>query len=168
MGGEFAILFWLMAIAPADMQGNVHRYDANNRLTVSLGAVEFQEQFIGGEIRAGYTFHQLWDRFNLTAELSITDEFATWAGVGLYQQFDFQIADQDFFAGFSFAPGIYVRGDGVDLGHPLEFRSGVEIGMRLDNDWQVSLSYDHRSNGDIAELNPGLETIQLRFSRSFN
>jgi lipid A 3-O-deacylase len=32
----------------------------------------------------------------------------------------------------------------------------------------VGLSYDHRSNGDIATLNPGLETLQLRVSVPLN
>lgn len=167
MGGEFAILFWLMAMIP-DGALLVDRYDANNRLIFSLGSVEFQTRNIGSEIRVGYMFDQFWGRFNPTLEISITDSVATWAGVGLYQQFDFQIANQDMFAGFGFAPGYYLHGESVDLGHALEFRSSVELGIRLDNDWQISLLYDHRSNGDISKVNPGLETFHIRFSKSFN
>ena len=56
---------------------------------------------------------------------------------------------------------------GVDLGLPLEFRSGFEVGTYINDDWRISLSYDHRSNGDLSAVNPGIETIELRVSRPF-
>ncbi|OZA01556.1 MAG: hypothetical protein B7Y02_17545 [Rhodobacterales bacterium 17-64-5] len=60
-----------------------------------------------------------------------------------------------------------MQGDGPDLGGPVEFRSGVEIGFIANNGLRFGLSYDHRSNGGIYEDNPGLETVQLRLSVPF-
>lgn len=108
------------------------------------------------------------DRFNPTFDVSITDEGGLWIGAGLYQQFDIEIGEHQFFIGSTFAPGIYLKGDEVDLGFPIEFRSGIEFGMQFENDWQISLSYDHRSNADVVDVNPGMETIQLRLSKTFN
>ena len=41
------------------------------------------------------------------------------------------------------------------------FRSGIELEFKLDNLWNISFAYDHRSSGDIWKYNPGLETIKL-------
>jgi len=71
------------------------------------------------------------------------------------------------FLGLSFAPGLYFQGGEVDLGLPLEFRSGFEVGTFIHDDWRISLSYDHRSNADLSAINPGIETIELRISRPF-
>lgn len=170
MDGKLAVLFWLMSLTNGEVTTdgfNTNRYDAGDRMVASTGALSSGGRELGQEVRLTYMFDQFMGRFNPTVDLSITDEGGIFAGVGLYQQFDMHIGDQDFFAGLTFTPGLYIQGDEIDLGAPLEFRSGVELGMRLDNDWQISLSYDHRSNGDFADVNPGMETIQLRLSKSF-
>ena len=62
----------------------------------------------------------------------------------------------------------YANGDGPNLGHDLEFRSGIELGYQARNGWRYGISYDHRSNADIASYNPGLETLQFRVSIPVN
>jgi len=89
-------------------------------------------------------------------------------GFGLYQQFDMDINGTPLFVGLTMVPGLYMQGQDVDLGFPLEFRSGIEMGVRFEYGWQASLSFDHRSNADVVAWNPGLETIQLRISKTFN
>lgn len=64
------------------------------------------------------------------------------------------------FSGF----GFYNQGDGKDLGSYFEFRSGVELGYRFDNDYQIGLSISHLSNAGISDTNPGTEVITLRFA----
>lgn len=63
------------------------------------------------------------------------------------------------FTGF----GIYNRGDGPNLGSYAEFRSGLELGYRFDNEMQIGLTAAHLSNASIGDSNPGLEVITLRF-----
>lgn len=170
MRGEFAVLFAIMSLFGDGTEGegwNVQRADASNRVVISTGAVVFDNKYWGQELRVTRTFNK-WKRFNPVIDFSVTDKGGAWVGVGLYQQFDFKVAGVPAFAGFSFAPGAYMQGQDIDLGFPLEFRSGLELGVQLGEDWQLSLSYDHRSNGDIASWNPGLETIQLRVSKTFN
>ena len=169
MDGRLAILFGLMSFMGDGVEGegwNIQRADVAGQLTVSTGIVQYQGQTHGQELRFTRTLPK-WKRFNPVLDFSVTDKGGAWLGLGLYQQFDFDLAGVPVYAGFSFAPGVYAQGGDVDLGFPIEFRSGVEIGVRFAENWRVSLSYDHRSNGDIKQWNPGMESIQLRISRQF-
>jgi len=169
MDGRLAILFNLVALLGDGYEGEgwtVNRADMEGMLTTSYGIVQYQEINWGRELRFTQNFKK-WKRFNPIIDLSITDKGGAWLGLGLYQQFDMDINGTPLFVGFTLAPGVYMPGGDVDLGLPLEFRSGVEMGVRFENGWQVSLSFDHRSNADLAAWNPGLETIQLRVSKTF-
>ena len=166
MDGRMAIAFWLMSLASSDYEGNtfsVKHADAAHRLTFSQGFLQSRGRTVGGEARITYSF----DRFNPVIDFSVGTGGATFLGAGLYEQTDFMIGDQTFFAGFSFIPGLYAHGGGFDLGYPLVFRSGVELGYRMENGMQLSLSYDHRSNAGLGHNNPGIESVQLRFSKGF-
>jgi hypothetical protein len=59
----------------------------------------------------------------------------------------------------SFGAGLYYRGDGKDLGSPLEFRSMLELGYEFAGGYRVSVAYSHISNADIAETNPGTNIV---------
>ncbi len=169
MDGRLAILFTVMSLFGGEYHAdgiNVNRADVGGNFTASLGTLSFDRRLTGQELRLTYAFDQ-WKRFNPVLDFSITDQGGAWLGVGLYQQFNVDLGDLPLYAGFHFAPGLYMQGNEVDLGFAVEFRSGVELGVRLDNGWQIALSYDHRSNADFSAVNPGLETIQLRFSKSF-
>ena len=170
MDGRLAILFGVMSLFGDEYQVegiNIDRGDIAGHIVTSAGFT--QQNGINGsfEYRLSYALPQKWGRFNPMLDISTTDAGSFWVGFGLYQQFDIEMGDSDLFAGFYFSPGLYYKGDDVDLGFPLEFRSGIEFGVKLDNDWQVSISYDHRSNADVVAFNPGIETIQLRISKPF-
>lgn len=55
------------------------------------------------------------------------------------------------------AVGLYHEGGGRDLGHALEFRSGLEVGYRWDNEVQLGVALHHMSNASIGDSNPGTE-----------
>jgi len=168
MDGRLAVLFLVMSLFGEGFERegfNIKRADFGNRIVVSGGLLRFEGENVGQEFRLSYAPSKKWGRVNPMFDFSITDQGGVWIGFGLYQQFDIEIGNVDTFAGFYFVPGFYARGSEVDLGFPLEFRSGIEFGIRLKNNWQVSLSFDHRSNGDIAAYNPGVETLQLRISK---
>ncbi|MBL4807599.1 MAG: acyloxyacyl hydrolase [Rhodobacteraceae bacterium] len=170
MDGRLAVLFGVMSLFGGNIESdgfNMQRGDISGNIVISSGALRQRQQTIGSELRVSYAFVQKWGRFNPMLDLSVTDEGGIWAGIGLYQQFDIEVGNSDLFVGLYFAPGFYAAGNDIDLGFPIEFRSGVEIGVRLRNDWQVSLSFDHRSNADIVAVNPGVETLQLRISTPF-
>lgn len=60
--------------------------------------------------------------------------------------------------------GYFHDGATVQLGHQLEFRSGLELGRWLDGRWRLGLAFDHLSNGSLAGENPGTEVLTLRLS----
>lgn len=67
----------------------------------------------------------------------------------------------------NFAPGIFVRGDGKELGHVIEFRSGIEAGISLgegDDDHRLGIAVNHVSNAELGSKNPGAETALLIYS----
>lgn len=170
MDAKMAIAFWLMSLVSSDYEGNsfsVKHGDAANRVTFTQGFLQSRGRIIGGEARVSYSFERVLDRFNPIVDFSVGTGGATFVGAGLYQQTNFSIGERDFFAGFSFIPGLYMKGNGFDLGYPVVFRSGVELGFVTDNGAQLSISYDHRSNAGLGHKNPGIESIQLRFSKTF-
>lgn len=64
----------------------------------------------------------------------------------------------------SFGVGRYDPDDIIDLGHLLEFRSGLMIACHLPADFDVELAVYHFSNGGIGHTNPGTEAIVLSVS----
>ena len=82
----------------------------------------------------------------------------------------------------SFAPGLYSygsdkRGKGgkntggkgysKPLGHILEFKSQIDVGLDIGSLGVLSLGMSHISNGDIAEQNPGVNNYHFNFSKQF-
>lgn len=65
----------------------------------------------------------------------------------------------------SFAPHLYVGGDkDLDLGHPLEFRSQLEVAYRFDDRSRLGLAISHYSNASLGDTNPGSETLSVYYS----
>ena len=67
----------------------------------------------------------------------------------------------------SFAPGIYSQGDGKDLGHPLEFKSEVQLSMDLGETTNFGMSYNHVSNASLGDKNPGANSYMFNFLKKF-
>ncbi|MDJ0683778.1 MAG: acyloxyacyl hydrolase [Alphaproteobacteria bacterium] len=63
-----------------------------------------------------------------------------------------------------FAPGLYHDGDGKDLGHTIEFRSGLEFAYRFDDRARLGVTLYHLSNAGIGDDNPGTEVITVHYS----
>ena len=59
------------------------------------------------------------------------------------------------------AVGYYEEGDARDLGSALQFRTGVEAAYRFDNGMRLGVAFHHLSNADIADDNPGIETLTV-------
>ena len=62
------------------------------------------------------------------------------------------------------AVGAYGQGDDIDLGHVIEFRSGLELAYEFPNKSQLGLTFHHLSNAGIGEDNPGTEIATINYS----
>ena len=67
----------------------------------------------------------------------------------------------------SFTPGLYSQGDGKDLGHPIEFKSEVQLSMDLGETTNFGMSYNHVSNASLGEKNPGANSYMFNFLKKF-
>ena len=67
----------------------------------------------------------------------------------------------------SFAPGYYNYGDGKDLGHPLEFKSEVQMSFNVSDTAQLGMSYNHISNASFGKKNPGANSYMFNFLKQF-
>jgi lipid A 3-O-deacylase len=67
----------------------------------------------------------------------------------------------------SFAPGLYHKGDGKDLGHVLEFKSEVQFSYDLSKDSKIGISYNHVSNASLGDKNPGANSYMFNFLKNF-
>ena len=67
----------------------------------------------------------------------------------------------------SFAPGYYNYGDGKNLGSALEFKSEIQMSLNLSDSTEFGMSYNHISNADLGDKNPGANSYMLNFLKQF-
>lgn len=72
----------------------------------------------------------------------------------------------NFFATISFSPGIYFKGTGRDLGHPIEFRSAFDLYYIFKGIFRVGGQIFHVSNASLSCRNPGMNGYLLYFGIS--
>ena len=132
------------------------------RLAVSAGEVLARRAQPGAEVYLRFDPGLQTGPFGHAAGLSLGERGEVWAGYGATWATDF--GGSPFYTELHAMTGLYEAGDGLDLGGPLAFRSGVELGWEAASGWRVALSYDHRSNAGLYADNPGMETVQLRIS----
>ena len=68
----------------------------------------------------------------------------------------------------SFAAGLYLDGDGKDLGHAIEFRSALEVSYQFKIRLRLGLMIYHLSNASLSDNNPGTEVLSLGYSVPFS
>ena len=73
----------------------------------------------------------------------------------------------------SFAPGYYhtagnaMGGDAKDLGATLEFKTEIQMSLNLSDSTEFGMSYNHLSNANLGEKNPGANSYMLNFIKKF-
>ncbi len=167
MDASLAVLFLIagltdMGVNDCGNGGCLQRKEAQSDIQLSFGDVIFQDKTIGSEVYVKHSFDRKFGPFQPALGVSITDDGDAWIGYGFNYTKSF-FGDR-VYAQLSLLPGIYARGNGPDLGHAIEFRSGAEVGYRAKNGIRYGISYDHRSNANLSSTNPGMETLQFRVS----
>ncbi|WP_424942697.1 acyloxyacyl hydrolase [Aliiroseovarius crassostreae] len=171
MDGTLAVLFLLtglidMAVNHCD-RGCVSAAWTGIRHTMAAGQVVFEADVIGQEAYYRLDAPVSFGPFRPAVGISVDTLGDVWIGAGAVNEFS--TANGHGYAELSFMPGWWMRSDtGPKLGYPLEFRSGIEVGIYHANGDRVGVSLDHRSNGELSDPlpNPGLETVLVRYGRS--
>ena len=63
----------------------------------------------------------------------------------------------------SFGAGLYSKGQGKDLGFPIEFRSQLELGYVFENQSRFATAYSHISNANLGATNHGTNMISVYY-----
>lgn len=71
---------------------------------------------------------------------------------------DFYVTDHIVFSP-NFCPGIYLKGNGKDLGCVIEFRSALEVAYEFTNCVRIGAQFFHVSNAHLSSRNPGANAI---------
>ncbi len=166
--GTFAVALWLIGLLDMSQNycgsetGCLGRTEVTPRFAVSGGQVLPRQAGKANEIYLRYDLGRKRGPFGSAAGLSIGEAGETWVGFGT--TLTYNLAQTPAYVQLHAMPGIYFDNGGFDLGGPIEFRSGIEIGFENRNEWRFGISYDHRSNAGIYRNNPGIETVQFRVS----
>ncbi|SFR09298.1 acyloxyacyl hydrolase [Poseidonocella sedimentorum] len=140
--------------------GCLAKSPAEARMDLSYGEVVERRADRQSEIYMRYQLPQLRGPFGLAAGLSAAEDGEVWLGGGITYTSQFA-RDRGYFQ-MHLMPGLYAENTGFDLGGPLEFRSGIEIGYQTESGLRYGIGYDHRSNAGLFDQNPGIETVQIR------
>jgi hypothetical protein len=62
-----------------------------------------------------------------------------------------------------FGAGLFSNGGDLDLGHTVQFKSGIELSARVADRYRVGLLFYHLSNGGLSDDNPGVEVLEVVF-----
>lgn len=130
-------------------------------LSVGLGYYDINDDMDAGELRLEYRASTKYWVFKPFIGGMVTTDGAVYGYGGVLV--DVYLGNR-FVATPNFAAGLYSDGDGKDLGHAVEFRSGLELSWRFDNRARLGLMFYHISNASLANNNPGTEVLGLTYS----
>lgn len=85
----------------------------------------------------------VWGYGGAFLDLKVTERIVLWPSVGL---------------------GGYSQGDGRDLGGVFQFHVGALGAYRFDNGHLLGVSFNHISNADIHDRNPGVDSLLLSYT----
>ena len=134
-------------------------------LAVSAGIHHYHDNRITAEGRLEYRSDIDLSVFRPFTGFMVTNDRAMYGYGGLFMDLFFgrRLVLQP-----SFAVGAYAKGNGIDLGHWIQFRSQLELAWRFDDRSRLGLSLNHISNGGISDTNPGIESVGLTYALPFD
>jgi lipid A 3-O-deacylase len=156
-GRAAAALALILLAAPGVAQA-----DGPSLLALGAGAYDVLQRDTEAQFRVEYRFGQsfLWVLRPLVGAFATTDgTFFGYAGVRI----ELPLGDHVVLMGDT-AAGYWHHGRGLDLGNPIEFKSGVELAYRFAGQSRLGVAFDHISNAGIAKINPGVESLLLVYS----
>lgn len=139
----------------------------SEHLTLGAGAFNItqSDEDVSTQLSAEYRSAYLWEGLRPVVGVSADAE----GGIYGYGGLNYDIfLDEHWVITPNFAAGAYHQGDSKNLGHVIEFRSGIEMGYMLENQARVSAAFNHISNASLGDKNPGAESAMLLYSHSVN
>ena len=136
---------------------------AQQYITLGAGAFDVLDDEANAQFSLEYRGDYAWQRLRPVLGVSVDTDGGTYGYAG--GNWDIPLFGSDRLLLIpNFVVGAYHQGNSKDLGGALEFRSGLELGYRFDNDAQLGLTFNHISNASIYDENPGAESLMLLYS----
>lgn len=99
------------------------------------------------------------------ANLSLTGEGDAFIGGGVWSRWQW---NNGWFIDNSIMPGLYEEGTFENfLGSTFQIRSLLGVGYQFDNGHAISAAITHKSNANLADVNPGMNAYSLRYHFKF-
>lgn len=139
-------------------------------LTFGIGGTDFNNDGDDGAVfSAEYRFRPFSQRpvasFAFGAAADVSENGDVFIGAGLWTRWQW---NSGWFVDASIMPGLFDEGSAEnDLGSTFNFRSLLGVGYRLDNGNAVSAAVSHISNAGLADENPGVNMLSVRYHISF-
>jgi len=154
------ISFFALLLAATTLSAPAH---AKDYLTGYVGWFDFIDE--GNEATqfgVEYRFSPIEYGFRPMIGANVTTDGSVYGYGGF--AWDVALIDNQLYLVPNFAVGGYAQGDGKDLGHALEFRSGIGLDYQFANEHRVGIAFNHISNASIGDKNPGAETVLFNYS----
>ncbi len=132
-------------------------------LAISAGAFDVSKDDTSAELGLEYRFAPIESFYDIIPAVGIAAnaDGGYWAHAGV--RYDIDISD-NWVLTPNFAVVGYEKGGGKDLGHGLEFRSGLEFAYKLNASSHLGIAIYHLSHAGIGGENPGQESVILSYS----
>jgi len=140
--------------------------EESSALAISVGAFDaFDNDDTAAELGIEYRFAPMESAYNLIPVIGFTvnSDGGYWAHTGI--RYDYHL-NENWVLTPNFAVSAYEDGAGKDLGHAIEFRTGLELAYKLDGSSHLGLGIYHLSNAGLDDHNPGEESVILSYSFS--
>jgi hypothetical protein len=133
-------------------------------IALGAGAYDFLHDNLAAQIRGEYRFaHGFFFLKPLVGALATSD-----SSIYAYGGFRVELKLGQHFVLMPVATvGYFSKGDGKDLGSPVEFKTGVELDYQFDNASRLGIAFDHISNAGLTRRNPGTESLLVVYSLPF-
>ncbi len=155
-----SLILLLVPVPPSQAAGG----ESEDLLVFGVGAHDIGAFDDGNELSAGFQAEYragfgLW-LVHPVIGLMVTSDSAVYGYGGIVV--DIPVSDRVFITP-SLAAGAYDEGSGQDLGHTVEFRTGIEVSYRLDDSSRIGIMFHHISNADLGGSNPGSESVFVNY-----
>jgi lipid A 3-O-deacylase len=154
----FLLLLFLLLLLPAAPSA---AESPDWAVSVGLFDIGQSEKATEAGVEIRLAPRRLW-RFDLVPTFAVTanEDGAFWGTAGF--RWDVALGEKWVLTP-NFGTVLYEQGDSKDLGHVIEFRSGIEIARRLAKG-RLGVCLYHLSNASISSHNPGSESLVLVWS----
>ena len=163
-----SILFFLFFVFSVNAE-ELKNYEKNTEFNVYSGMFDFSDDGKRSTLLGIQHQNENLNRDTFLGNVSpITGGFVTEnSAVYFYTGIEWNVDMGSLTFTPSFAPGLYHKGDGKDLGHVLEFKSEVQLSYAVSDKTSFGISYNHVSNASLGNKNPGANSYMFNFIKNF-